>query len=252
MKKRTLDEQFKIQNNRHKTDHQDNFGVPVAFIHSSNKSFDENFSFFENAIRVYGGKVEKFENYEKDQAVVISYENGSKEVWVHPREDNYVKIYNSFIEKYEGVILDKNYREAGYAIDHSYNKASIKKNIDGHLRLFLVKSSVNSSWGGYFEKKLAKLFNNSDKSGIRKETVAIRAKITGIKAPRKGFLKSRNLKNVSNVVSKLIESKMIPADCYGTDFQTLAVFCGMADGKYVGMTVNVSTLGSVTVKPHSV
>ena len=63
---------------------------------------------------------------------------------------------------------------------------------------------------------------------------------------------SRNLENVSNVVSKLIESQMIPADYYETDFQTLAVFCGMADGKDVGMTVNISTLGSVTVKPHSV
>jgi len=149
-----------------------------------------------------------------------------------------------------GVVLPDTFKEDGFAIDHSYNKASVPSDVDAYIRLFLVKSTPNSSWGAYYEQKLKDLFIQRQRIGLRKETVAIRAKITGIAAPRKGRGKKRNFENVAGVVRKLIELRMTSPDNFSTDCETLAVFCGMADGEFSGLSATVHADGSASVTPH--
>lgn len=188
-----------------------------------------------------GGIVSRFADYSPDRVVKIAYENRPTEIWVHSREKSYLEIYNQFCYSELNVKLAGSYKTEGFAVDHSYNKAEIPDEVDAYIRRFLVKAGPNSSLGSYYEQRLKDLFLKRGRAGLRKDTVAIRAKISGITAPLKGSKTERSLDNVAHVVRQLIELGLTSEEAYQTDCKTLAAFCGMADGEgAVAMSVELA------------
>ena len=221
-----LKEYFLAQTQQRRVDPGTTLGIPVAFLLKPEEGVD--FEFFRRGMREIGGTVTKL----ADTVVKVAYENRPTEVWVHSKEDDYQNVYNDFCRSELNVNLVGSYRQEGFAIDHSYNKASIPTDVDAYIRLFLVEAKPNSSWGAYYERRLKELFLRGGPVGLRKETVAIRAKLTGISAPRKGTKKVRNLENVVAVVRQLVKLEMTLPSQFETNCKTLAAFCGMADGDY--------------------
>lgn len=244
----SLEEHFQAQTEERKRDPGTTMGIPVAFLLNPKEGVD--FEFFVRGMNAIGGVVSNFSEHPTDTAVKISYEDRSTELWVHSREEEYLDIYNEFCQSELKIKLIGSFKNEGFAVDHSYNKASIPPDVDAYIRLFLVRAGPNSSWGAYYEQRLKDLFLSSGRVGLRHETVAIRAKLTGIKAPLKGSKKARNLENVAAVVRQLQKFELTDVAQFSTDFNTLAAFCGMADGEYVGMTVSIDSNADTNVVPH--
>lgn len=245
---RSLEEHFNAQTEERRQDPQTCLGVPVAFLLNSRADVD--FDFFRTGMRKLGGEVSQFMQYSTNDVVKISYPNRPKELWVHARENRYLDLYNEFCKVELGIELPNTYKMDDFAVDHSYNKSSVPHDVDAYIRLFIVKSTPNSSWGAYYEQRLKALFIRRMRVGLRVETVAIRAKITGISAPLKGDKKERNIDNISNVVNQLIALGMTTQSQFEIDYKTLAAFCGMADGNFVGMTASIDAGGTANVVPH--
>lgn len=246
---RSLEEHFNAQTEERRQDPGTDLGVPVAFLLKPEAGAD--FDYFRTGMRKLGGDVSQFMQHSTNNVVKISYPNRPKELWVHARENRYLDLYNEFCRVELGFELPNTYRVDEFAVDHSYNKSSVPHDVDAYIRLFIVKSTPNSSWGAYYEQRLKDLFIKRMRVGLRKETVAIRAKITGITAPLKGDKKERNIENISNVVNQMIALGMTTQSQFEIDCKTLAAFCGMADGNFVGMTASIDAEGKADVVPHS-
>lgn len=245
---RSLREQYQAQEIGHKHDPQTNLGVPVAFALYPEGGLD--FAAFIRGMGELGGRAHPLKGFDERDAIVFKYKNRPTELWVRSTFPYYKEAYRAFCTEWLQVDLEDDFGPAGYEVDHAYCKSAILPDVDAYVRLFLVKRGANRSWGAYFEKKLKDEFRCRERVGLRKETVAIRAKISGIPAPKKGTGAERDEKNVEEVVDQLISKGMTDISTRSADVALLSAFCGVADGNTSGMTVTLRNDGSILVNRH--
>ena len=169
-------------------------------------------------------------------AVVLETDGRAPQLWVSSRSDGYADLFERFCIEKLNVKPSGSFRNAGYDLDHAYCRSAVPLHVRAFIRLFLVPIRANRSWGGYFERKLKDRIAREVRIGVRNETVAIRAKIAGIPAPRIGRRVRRRADRIMRVIEELADKGMIGSSTAYADFESLVAFCDVANGKAHSVT----------------
>jgi len=211
-------------------------GVPVAAILEKGERAWNHDRFFSAAQNVMKASVKEWHDGGKMCAVIMKYPNRSPEIWADAHYGGYRSLYEKFCSDILKQRLHGRYLLTGFDVDHAYCKAAVPMGISGFIRLFLVPRSSNRSWGGYFERKLKDSFADEIRVGIRSETVAIRAKVSGIKAPKLGRVWKKDNKTIPFVVDQLLARGMVEPSTRYSDIASLTAFCNIVDGRARGIS----------------
>lgn len=210
-------------------------GVPVAAIFEHGEPGWDYSRFVHAAKEVMHASIEEWYDGGIVRGIVLQYPNRPPEVWADAHYRGYRWLYERFCRDVLGQRLVGRYFLTGYDVDHAYSRGAVPVGIPGLIRLFLVPRSANRSWGGYFERKLKNSFADEIRVGIRSETVAIRAKISGVRAPKLGRFRKNHDREIGCVVSELQRMGMVDASTCYADIASLKAFCNIVDGRARGM-----------------
>ena len=224
-------------------------GVPVAAILSEkdNWGYEE---FLAAATDVMGATVIEYRKRDGIDAVVLKYEQRRPEIWVNAHARGYTELFRKFCMDILGIFPDtSSLSQRDFAVDHAYCKSAVPNKVTGFIRMFLVPHKVNSSWGGYFEKKLKDPLSRMHQVGVRNETVAIRAKISGLAAPSLGQRShAEKSASVAKVVDELIKMGMLEEASRANQIQSLQAFCNIADGAASGVITRMTLVADGDMK----
>ncbi|MCZ7449590.1 hypothetical protein O8B93_18550 [Agrobacterium rhizogenes] len=205
--------------------------VPVAAILANRQDRWDYNEFLRIARDRMGASVHEYSAGGQVNAVVLAYGTRPPQLWVSADCGGYAELYERFCIEKLNLRPSGNYRGAGFDLDHAYCKAAVPKEVKAYIRLFLVPSQANRSWGGYFERKLKDRISQEVRVGLRNETVAIMAKVAGIATPRLGRRVRGRPERIRNVVDRLIETGMLDPSTREPDFHSLSAFCDVISGK---------------------
>lgn len=224
-------------------------GIPVAATLSDESGWGYE-RFMVAATDVLRAKTIEYRQGGRIAALVLKYEHRKPEIWVRSREENYAELYRKFCMDVLKFTPTPPRSNVEFDVDHAYCKSAVADDVEAFIRMFLVPGKVNSSWGGYFERRLKDSLARRNRGKIHWETIAIRAKISGLLAPTLGKKgRRKNEDSVAKIVDDLIAMGMLNEFNRTGNTELLRAFCDIADGLARGVHARLvqSTNGGPTM-----